>query len=141
MVKKTTIVNELKEDGFNQKKSLKCTDLDYLTHRTKSNPTLMMEMITLYLEQTPPLIKTMKQSLQNKDWNSLQAAVHKMIPSFSIMGIHTDFENMAKKVQEYASTQQQTEVIHSMVLQLENICNQACVELEEEFNTIKNKNK
>ncbi len=141
LVKKTTTVSELKETGFNQKKLSKCTDLDYLTHRTKSNPTLMMEMITLYLEQTPPLIKTMKQSLQNKDWNSLQAAVHKMIPSFSIMGIHTDFENMAKKVQEYASTQQQTEVIYSMVLQLENICNQACVELEEEFNTIKNNNK
>ncbi|PJA07997.1 MAG: hypothetical protein COX70_05020, partial [Flavobacteriales bacterium CG_4_10_14_0_2_um_filter_32_8] len=141
LVKKTTIINESKEDGFSQKKSLKCTDLDYLTHRTKSNPTLMMEMISLYLEQTPPLIKTMKQSLQNKDWNSLQAAVHKMIPSFSIMGIHTDFENMAKKVQEYASTQQQTDVIHSMVLQLENICNQACVELKEEFNTIKNNNK
>jgi PAS domain S-box-containing protein len=141
LVKKTTIVNELKEDGFNQKKSIKCTDLDYLTHRTKSNPTLMMEMITLYLEQTPPLIKAMRQSLQNKDWDSLQAAVHKMIPSFSIMGIHTDFENMAKKVQEYASTQQQTDVIHSMVLQLENVCNQACAELEEEFNMIKNKNK
>ena len=130
------IANETK-----QSKKLKCIDLTYLNHRTKSNPTLMMEMISLYLEQTPPLIKTMKKSLQNKDWNSLQAAVHKMIPSFSIMGIHTDFENIAKKVQEYASTQQQTDVIQGMVLQLENICNQACVELEEEFNTIKNNNK
>jgi hypothetical protein len=98
-----------------------------------------MEMISLYLEQTPPLIVAMKHSLQNKDWNMLHSAVHKMIPSFSIMGISTDFENMAKKVQEYASTQQQTDGIPDLVLQLENICAQACIELEEEFNTIKNK--
>ena len=120
---------------------LKCIDLDYLIRRTKSNPKLMIEMISLYLEQTPPLIKAMKQSLQNKDWSSLHAAVHKMIPSFSIMGISTDFENMAKKIQEYASTQQQTDGIPDLVLQLETICAQACIELthacrelQEEFN-------
>jgi hypothetical protein len=98
----------------------------------------MMEMISLYLEQTPPLIAALKQSLKDKDWILLQAAVHKMIPSFSIMGMSPDFENMAKKVKEYATTQQQTDGILYLVLQLENICEQACLELEEEFNTIKN---
>ena len=116
----------------------KYTDLDYLNRRTKSNPILMMDMISLYLEQTPALITTMKQGLKNKDWKSLYKAVHKMIPSFSIMGISTDFEDMAKKVQEYASTQEQSEGIAEMVVQLENVCIQACEELKEEFNTIKN---
>jgi len=119
---------------------LKCTNLAYLIQRTKSNPALMMEMISLYLEQTPPLIKAMKQSLLNKDWKSLQAAVHKMIPSFLIVGISADFETMAKKVQEYAGTQLQSEGIPDMVLQLEKICSQACIELKEELNAIKNKN-
>ena len=127
-------------NGNGQSRKLKCIDLDYLIHRTKSNPALMMEMISLYLEQTPPLISAMKQSLQDKDWNSLHAAVHKIIPSFSIMGISTDFENMAKKIQEYASARQHTDEIHGLVLQLENVCAQACKELEEEFNTIKNTN-
>jgi PAS domain S-box-containing protein len=120
---------------------LKCIDLEYLNRRTKSNPDLMMEMITLYLEQTPPLVNSMKQSFQDKDWNLLQSSVHKMIPSFAIMGIHNDFETMAKKVQEYASTQKETEAIHDLVLKIESICNQACKELEEEFNTIKNTKK
>jgi CheY-like chemotaxis protein len=120
-------------------KKLKCIDLDYLLHRTKSNPALMMEMISLYLEQTPALISTMKQSMLDKDWDALYAAVHKMIPSFSIMGINADFEMMAKKVQEFASTQKQTEGITEMILQLENICTQACLELEEELTTIKNR--
>lgn len=98
----------------------------------------MMEMIALYLEQTPPLIDTMKQSLKNKDWDALYSAVHKMIPSFAIMGISHDFEVMAKKVQEFATTQQQSGEIAELVLQLENVCRQACKELEIEYNAFKN---
>ncbi|MES2396280.1 MAG: ATP-binding protein [Bacteroidota bacterium] len=138
LVKKPVLVNLPKEMENVVVEKLKCIDLKYLNQRTKSNPAIMMEMISLYLEQTPPLINTMKQSLLDQDWNSLRAAVHKMIPSFSIMGISSDFENMAKKVQEYSSIQEQTHEIHDLVMQLENVCLQACVELEEEFNTIKN---
>lgn len=118
--------------------SVKCIDLSYLIRRTKSSPALMMEMISLYLEQTPPLINAMKLSFKNNDWISLHATVHKMIPSFSIMGINSDFEKMAKKIQDYAGAQLQNEGISEMVVQLENVCVQACIELEEEFNRIKN---
>ena len=140
LVRKPTIVklNEINGETGVENKKQKCIDLEYLMLRTKSNPTLMMEMIAAYLEQTPPLIVMMKRSFKDHDWNSLHAAVHKMIPSFSIMGISHDFENMAKKVQEFASTQQQTEGIHDLVLQLGAVCTQACKELEEEFNRIKN---
>ncbi|MCC6371867.1 MAG: PAS domain S-box protein [Bacteroidia bacterium] len=134
---KSVAVNELAEVvGDNVKQ--KCTNLQYLTLRTKSDPNLMMEMISLYLEQTPSLINSMKESLFAKDWTNLHATVHKMIPSFAIMGIDPDFENMAKKIQEFARTQEQWEEIDEMVIKLENICAQACVELEEEFNLIKN---
>ena len=136
-VKKSMQMEGFRETANEEAKKLKCIDLDYLNRRTKSNPKLMMEMISLYLEQTPTLISTMKESLVIKDWSSLYAAVHKMIPSFSIMGISSDFENMAKKVQEFASTQQQTDGIKELVLQLENVCLQACSELQDEFQRIK----
>jgi CheY-like chemotaxis protein len=119
----------------------KCTDLEYLIQRTKSNPNLMMEMISLYLEQTPPLISAMQRGLKEEDWHGLYAAVHKMIPSFSIMGISQDFETMAKKVQEFAGLHKQAEGIHDMVLQLGDVCTRACTELEEEYLKIKNANK
>ncbi len=38
---------------------------------------------------------------------------------------------------EYASTRQQVDGIQDMVLQLEEICSQACIELTEEYNLIK----
>lgn len=130
-VKKSTTENTMLE------KKIKYIDLNSLNKRTKSNPALMMEMISLYLEQTPILVSSMKSSLTNKDWHSLQAAVHKMIPSFSIMGMSTDFENLAKKVQEHANSKLKTDEIEEMVFRLESICNQACLELEEEFNQLK----
>jgi CheY-like chemotaxis protein len=132
------IMNTYREDD--QSAGLKCIDLDYLLHRTKSNPELMMEMISVYLEQTPTLIRAMKNGFREKDWHTLYSAAHKIIPSFSIMGINPDFENLARKVQEYASTQQHSEAIPGMILKIENVCTQACKELEVEYNEIKRNN-
>jgi PAS domain S-box-containing protein len=124
--------------AFSKSMKPKCINLDYLLQRTKSNPSLMMEMISIYLDQTPPLISAMKSSLREKDWHSLYSAIHKMIPSFSIMGISVDFENMAKKIQEYANCQKNSDGIPDLVLQIETVCNQACKELKVEYNLIKN---
>jgi PAS domain S-box-containing protein len=128
--------NPLKDDGLPKSKS-KYIDLTYLNDRTKANAKLMMSMIALFLEQTPLLIGTMKQSLYEKDWDSLYTAVHKIIPSFYIMGIHKDFEIMGKKIQEYASTKQHLDELQELILQLENVCAHACEELQEEYNLIK----
>lgn len=113
-------------------------DLKYLSTRTKSNPILMMEMITLYLEQTPLLILTIKQSLLDKNWSGLHSAVHKMIPSLSIMGMSNDFVQLAQKIQVYAQAQVQAGNINAMVDKLENVCSQSCNELTEELKKLKN---
>jgi len=139
LVKNPALVKHFnqKESVPTESKRLKCINLDHLMLLTKSNSKLMMEMISLYLEQTPPLVASMKQSFQDKDWVVLHAAVHKMIPSFSIMGMSIDFENMAKQIQEFSNVQQKTDNIKDMVLELGNVCTQACVELKVELNKIK----
>ena len=137
------IIETLKKSKLDKKEgistiveNIKCINLEYLHQRTKSNPVLMMEMISLYLAQTPSLISTMKQSLAEQNWQLLGASAHKMIPSFSIMGISSNFENMAKKIQELATAPEKSKEIHELVLQLEEVCLQACTELREELNTI-----
>ena len=127
-----------KEKDPIKSKKIKCINLDYLKTRTKSNPKLMMEMISIYLQQTPPIIEAMKQSVLDKDWDLLAASAHKMIPSFSIMGMNPNFEIMAKQVQNDAAASKFTEDTAKMVVQLVTISLQACKELENEFNLIKN---
>ena len=136
--KRTAIQNENKEENILKVAKIKCIDLAYLKQRTKSNPTLMMEMISIYLTQTPPLINTIKQSLAEKNWTLLGAAAHKIIPSFAIMGMSPKFENIAKKIQEFAIAEETSGGINDLVMQLDAICSRACQELQEEFNIIKN---
>ena len=115
----------------------KYADLTYLTNLTKANPEMKLKIIENYLEDTLPLINNMKISFLDKDWDELYTIVHKMIPSFFIMGIHKDFENMAKKIQEYAKNRVNLDELQDLILQLENVCFQTCAELKEEYNLIK----
>jgi PAS domain S-box-containing protein len=116
----------------------KFTDLTYLRERTKSNINLMLEMLEAYLEQTPALITALTKSFKDEDWEILQATAHKIIPSFSIIGMSSEFETIARNVQEYAVSRQKLEGIQEMVNQLEHGCMQACEELTEEYQTLKN---
>ena len=54
------------------------------------------------------------------------------------MGIDTEYELMAKEVQENAHEMKNFEATSKMVLQLETILLQSFVELQEEYNLIRN---
>ena len=112
-------------------------NLEYLIRRTKSDHGLMEEMISLYLVQTASLTIIMRQNIADKDWKALHATVHKIIPSFSIMGISAEFENMAKRIQDLAGTGKHTDQIPHLVFKLIDVLEQANIELEEEIKGIK----
>ena len=61
--------------------------------------------------------------------------------SFSIVGLGGDSEDLARKIHELAGSLMQEEGIEKMVLEMETICSQACIELAEELKEMKNKNK
>jgi CheY-like chemotaxis protein len=111
-------------------------NLQYLTNHTKSNPKMMQEIILAFLEQTPTLILLIKKSMMEKDWITLNAAVHKMIPSLSIVGMDKSYEKMARKLQEYALLQEQNSDISEILVKLEDACIVACKELKDEYNRI-----
>jgi PAS domain S-box-containing protein len=141
LVKKPVMIvsKELLVEAILDQKNIKCTDLQYLAERTKSNTTIMMQMIAIYLEQTPQLIQDMKKSFTEKNWVKLDEAVHKMIPSFSIMGIHDEYELMAKKIQRFAAAKQEEKGIDDMIIKLEWVLSQSCKELEAELYVLKSK--
>lgn len=116
---------------------IRFTNLTYLIQRTKSDPLLMHEMLSLYVGQTTSLIREMNASLRDQDWKMLHAVAHKMVPSFKIVGINSQYEDMAKKLQECAIGETVTEEIQDLVLNLENVLGHACEELEIELNQIK----
>ena len=139
LLKKTNI--DLINDSNNLNKKYKHIDLTYLNRCTKSEPKLMLELITLFLEQITSLIEIMKKSYEEKDWNLLQSTAHKMIPSLTIMGINKEFEDLAKTLQENAKAEKEIKGMKGMIMQLEDICNKASLELQEEYKLIQKNNK
>jgi hypothetical protein len=95
-------------------------------------------MISIYLEQTPQLIHAMKEAYKELDWEKLYASAHKMIPSFSIMGIDSKYEVLAKKIQEYGLNKKNSETLWGLIAQLEIGCNEVRTELEEELKILNN---
>jgi len=117
---------------------IKYTKMDYLIKLTKSKPVLMMEMISLYLIQTPPLVVSMNEGYTRRNWDLLQSSVHKMISSFAIMGIDVVYEDVAKKLQSNARNQEDTKQTELLVTELTKICTQACLELNIENSRLMN---
>lgn len=128
-----SLVKEYNDNALIQHKGTRITNLDYLRRQTKSNTALLREMISVYIKQTPPFVKTMKEGAAAGDWDSLYVAVHKIIPSFAIMGINTVYETLAKNIQQNASNRKNLDLLPSMVDETEDIVNKACLELEAEL--------
>jgi HPt (histidine-containing phosphotransfer) domain-containing protein len=113
------------------------TNLAYLTGVTKANPVYMMEMLAIYIAQSPLLIAAMKKSVEEKDWKGLREAAHKMLPSISIMGMSSEYAAIAKQLQDYDGTGTGIREIRSLFLKFEKACTHACDELTAEFNKLK----
>ncbi len=145
--KETPIQNTATENGKLPLNSLdiKRVNLTYLQEHTRVNTVLIKEMIEIYLEQTPPLLLAIKESFETKNWALLYAATHKLIPSFSIMGIDVHFENSTRIIQNYArqhadaakqgtslqpnETETTNYEIAELIVQVQQVCQEACTEL------------
>ena len=134
LIKKSTQRIEFKTLENHESKSQKCTDISYLKKITKSNHKLMTEMINVYLDQTPTLINSIKKSWLEQDLDTLKSAVHKLIPSFIIVGIDKKYEKIARKIEDETTITE----CYNWILELENICLQAGEELKMELNNLKN---
>ena len=110
--------------------------MNYLNLITKSNSNLKTEMINLYLKQTPILLKVIRKSYLQKDFETLKMTVHKLIPSFSIVGIDDDYLELAKKIENEITSPK----LKIWIQKLENTCNQAIEELKIELKNLKNIN-
>lgn len=144
--------NILEKEKIESSSLPKVIELSYLNRLTKSNQAMMMELISAYLDQTPVLISAMKKGLEEHNWDLLYASAHKMIPSFSMMGMNKQLEGLAKEIQNYALSRKSITTSGPLlngaseefgrqaqhVLQLETSCNQACGELKKKFKELKN---
>ncbi len=121
---------------------LTCVNFDYLRRITKSDAR-MAEMIYLYLQEIPQLVQTMKNAIEQQQWQALKSATHSIIPTFATIGINQEFEDHAKDLQALAAVliapeaaADSTEIVvqvHALFSKIEAVCALAAQELEEKL--------
>ncbi len=78
-------------------------DLSYLEEITGGDVEVIIEMITLFLDETPAQLELLKEKAANKDWDSVAAGAHRVRPTFLYVGsleLHkktSDVERLSKK--------------------------------------------
>ncbi|HON55202.1 MAG TPA: Hpt domain-containing protein [Bacteroidales bacterium] len=64
-------------------------DLSYLRELTDGDADSMKEIISIFMDEAPKLIKMMKESAEVKDHEKLKFATHKLITQLTYVGINS----------------------------------------------------
>ncbi len=79
-----------------EKKNKVLIDLSYLQEVASDNVEFMVEMIDIFVAQTPEYIKILEVAVANKDWAKIAEMSHKIKPTLAFMGANDAKETMAK---------------------------------------------
>jgi HPt (histidine-containing phosphotransfer) domain-containing protein len=70
-------------------------DLTYLKEVANDNVEFMVDMIDLFVAQTPGYAKDLKNAITEKNWDKIAQFAHKLKPTFTFMGIEAGRELMS----------------------------------------------
>jgi len=116
--------------------SNKHTDLTYLNGLANGSDTFIVEMLTIFIEQTPQSIALMEDALKKEDWKSLRQIVHKIKPSIMFTGLN-EIVNDVAVLEEYAAEESHLDTIPTLVDKVKKVCAEAIIELKEELKKLK----
>ena len=114
-------------------------NFDYLKELTTGNPEGMIVMLQAYLEETPKLLNDMKTGIESGNWLAIKNAAHSMLPSFPMLGMKPEYEEIAREIQDNASKKESLKEIDKLFPQLESVCDKVMSELQKELAVLKKK--
>ncbi len=99
-------------------------DLSYLEDIAGGSNDFIIEMIDMFLEQTPGYFDEIKQAIADGNWKTVSDLAHKVKPTLAFMGSNESKEIMAKIEMDTRNLENLDEVepifneLHSFCLQL-----------------------
>ncbi len=70
-------------------------DLSYLKEVASDNTEFMVEMIDIFLAQTPEYVQLLSKAVETKDWGKIAEMAHKIKPTLAFMGVNEARDKMA----------------------------------------------
>ncbi|KAA8486315.1 2-amino-4-hydroxy-6-hydroxymethyldihydropteridine diphosphokinase [Arcticibacter tournemirensis] len=96
-------------------------DLSYLNDIADGNAEFIIDMIDIFMEQTPVYFDQLDKAIQEKDWKVTGDVAHKIKPTLAFMGVEAAKEQMAE-IERKARNLDHTEEIEEKVSQLKVSC-------------------
>ena len=105
-------------------------DLSYLEDIAGGSNEFIIEMIDMFLEQTPRYCTEIKQAIVDKDWKKVSDLAHKVKPTLAFMGSNSAKETMAS-IETDARNLANLDSIGETFQQLHTVCIQLFSDLKE----------
>lgn len=83
-------------EEFKKKTTDLNVDLSYLRDVSSGSNEFMVEMIELFLEQTPGYFEQLDQYIKEENWSKVADIAHKIKPTLAFMGADSAKEDMAE---------------------------------------------
>lgn len=93
---------------------MKTCNLNYLKSISPESNNLIINIITLFLNNTPQSILIIKDAIAISDWDTIQKFTHKIKPSLSILGLKKEIVDTFLKINELSKGKKNLEEINSL---------------------------
>ena len=121
---------------INNTSVVKHTNLTYLEGIAKGSTEFIIQMLNIFVEQTPHALANLDEALGSKDWKRLRLVVHKMKPSVMFVGL-TEIINDIPLLEDYAAEESNLDKIPALIEKIKKVCSEAIIELKEELEKLK----
>ena len=126
-----TIIMEVAVKQPHNTTQSRCTNMEFLIEISDGNESFYKEFITLFLNSAPTSISDMEKALQEKDWEAMRQAAHKIKPSFNYVGLK-DLNKAASRIEDLSKRKANLEEIPALINAIKTTCEIAYCELREE---------
>lgn len=92
-------------------------DLSYLENMSGGDNSMIIEMIELFLKETPIHLENLKAANDKQEWSKVATEAHKVKPIMLYVGL-SDLNLVCKKLEENAKGDQDVDASNELILQL-----------------------
>ena len=96
-------------------------DLTYLNEIAGGDAEFMIDMIDIFIEQTPLYTEQLLVAVESKDWKTVGDIAHKIKPTLAFMGVEKAKEQMAS-IEQKARTETNVEDIAGDFAEVKAVC-------------------
>ncbi|WP_066510429.1 response regulator [Rufibacter sp. DG15C] len=125
-------------DGLpsNEMENSQGINLSYLEQFADGNTQFMLEIIEIFISQTPGQLEEMQEAASKSDWTEVRALAHKMKSSLALIGVE-EIQELNSQIEHSALHRVHTNELESLIAELAHLTHNVIQQLQVEVQRLK----